>query len=81
MKTKALLTLEQFIKIGGIPYNGMELFTNPELNVTNHLNNSYYSPHSKKYSFVKLTNEGVEVKEHTSKLGTAWLYTVQEVGM
>jgi len=70
-----LLTLNNYIKIGGKPKRGMKLFTNPDPDGVNYLiRNNYISEHSRFYTLVEIVEDGVKVEETDALLGTSWLF-------
>jgi hypothetical protein len=77
-----LMTLQDFMDLGGVPRPGMKLFTVPKLDVENHIKGEFFGEHSKQYTFEDFVEgEGVKVKEHEKLLGTGWLYTMQDVSL
>ena len=79
-KTKVLLTLEDYIELGGIPYKGLKLFTCPGIDVPNQIKKDFYSKNSKTFTFVEIVEgKGVRVEESEKFLGTGWLFLVEEV--
>lgn len=71
-----LLTLQNFIDIGGNIEKGMKVFTNPDPDGVHYLfNGNYQSEHTKIYTINKIIpNEGVKVEEKLPLLGTGWLF-------
>jgi len=70
-----LLTLGNFLKIGGNPEKGIKLFTNPNPDGVNYLiEGNFYTEHTNFYTFEELTSEGVKVEEKEVPLVTGWLF-------
>ena len=70
-----LITLQNFINIGGLPEKGLKIFTNPNPDgVSYMLNGNYYTEHTKFYTLDEITNDGVRVDENEYNLGTGWLF-------
>ena len=80
MKSKVVISLQDYINMGGEPEKGLKLFTNPCMDsIEAMVDKKYFSKDSNFYTLIEVMEDGVKVEETKNFLGTGCLFLVKDV--